>query len=275
MTQWRNRITERRQMKIGELDKNKFNPKTHPDNQKRRLDAILNKFGQVGEIYAWHSERNNGNLTIFDGNGRHSLDPDQTWDIAITDLTDAEVDELVLMYDPVAQLAQIDIPQAMSLMTDIHEPDPVLDGFLSDIAAEAGFQRDGGKLEDKEDLTGKDKIPEDNGLVDKWGVRPGQLWELGRHRVICGDCTDKGVVGRLLGDDRAVLVMADPPYGMGKEKDGVANDNLYREKLDAFQMLWWSVCRAFVEDNGSCYIWGNAPDLWRLWYKGGLRIANG
>jgi len=160
MTQWRNRITERRQMKIGELDKNKFNPKTHPDNQKRRLDAILNKFGQVGEIYAWHSERNNGNLTIFDGNGRHSLDPDQTWDIAITDLTDAEVDELVLMYDPVAQLAQIDIPQAMSLMTDIHEPDPVLDGFLSDIAAEAGFQRDGGELEEDDPFEEWEGMPE-------------------------------------------------------------------------------------------------------------------
>jgi DNA modification methylase len=69
---------------------------------------------------------------------------------------------------------------------------------------------------------------------------------------------------------KAALVHADPPYGMGKENDGVQNDNLYREKLDAFQMEWWKAVRPHVEDNGSAYIWGNAPDLWRLWYVGGL-----
>ena len=57
---------------------------------------------------------------------------------------------------------------------------------------------------------------------------------------------------------------------MGKEKDGVENDNLYADKLDAFQMDWWAGFRPFIENNGSVYIWGNAPDLWRLWYKGGL-----
>ena len=69
---------------------------------------------------------------------------------------------------------------------------------------------------------------------------------------------------------KAALLHADPPYGMGKEGDGVANDNLYKEKLDAFQMDWWACFRTFLEDNASAYIWGNAPDLWRLWYSGGL-----
>jgi len=69
---------------------------------------------------------------------------------------------------------------------------------------------------------------------------------------------------------KAALVHADPPYGMGKEKDGVQNDNLYAEKLDAFQMEWWKAARPNIEDNASAYIWGNAPDLWRLWYVGGL-----
>ncbi len=68
-----------------------------------------------------------------------------------------------------------------------------------------------------------------------------------------------------------MLCHADPPYGMGKEKDGIANDNLYREKLDAFQMAWWRACRPSLEDNASAYIWGNAEGLWRLWYCGGLR----
>jgi DNA modification methylase len=58
---------------------------------------------------------------------------------------------------------------------------------------------------------------------------------------------------------------------MGKEKEGIANDNLYRDKLDAFQMQWWDSCRPSLEDNGSVYVWGNAEDLWRLWFVGGLK----
>jgi DNA modification methylase len=60
---------------------------------------------------------------------------------------------------------------------------------------------------------------------------------------------------------------------MGKEAEGIANDNLYRENLDAFQMQWWKACRSAIEDNGSAYIWGNAEDLWRLWYVGGLKAS--
>jgi len=108
-------------------------------------------------------------------------------------------------------------------------------------------------------------------LREKWGVETGQLWQLGEHRLICGDCTDKAVVEKVMGGEKAVLCHADPPYGMGKEKDGVENDNLYREKLDAFQMEWWKACRPYLTDNASVYIWGEAEHLWRLWYSGGLK----
>jgi DNA modification methylase len=73
-----------------------------------------------------------------------------------------------------------------------------------------------------------------------------------------------------MGGEKAALVCADPPYGMGKENEGVANDNLYADKLDKFQMEWWRVARPHLTDNASAYIWGNAEDLWRLWYRGGL-----
>ena len=102
-------------------------------------------------------------------------------------------------------------------------------------------------------------------------VKLGEIWQLGRHKICAGDSTIERNVRALLGDSKAVLVHADPPYGMGKEKDGVLNDNLYREKLDDFQMKWIRACRGNVEDNGSFYIWGNAEDLWRLWYSGGLK----
>jgi DNA modification methylase len=101
----------------------------------------------------------------------------------------------------------------------------------------------------------------------------GDLWLLGKHRVLCGDSTDASAVRRLMADAKAGLLHADPPYGMGKEGDGIANDNLYREKLDAFQMQWWAAFRPFLDDNASAYIWGTAPDLWRLWYCGGLSAS--
>jgi len=98
----------------------------------------------------------------------------------------------------------------------------------------------------------------------------GDLFEIGEHRLLCGDSTDGGNVEKLMNKEQAVLLHADPPYGMGKEKEGVLNDNLYKDKLDRFQMEWWTAFRPYLTNNASAYIWGNAPDLWRLWYKGGL-----
>lgn len=101
-------------------------------------------------------------------------------------------------------------------------------------------------------------------------TRPGEVWQLGEHRLMCGDSRDPQALAALMAGERAGLVHADPPYGMGKEAAGVQNDNLYGEKLDAFQLEWWKACRAHVTDNASAYIWGNAADLWRLWYRAGL-----
>ncbi len=49
-------------------------------------------------------------------------------------------------------------------------------------------------------------------LREKWGVESGQLWKLGEHRIICGDCTDKAVVDRVMGGERAEMTFTDPPY---------------------------------------------------------------
>jgi len=107
-------------------------------------------------------------------------------------------------------------------------------------------------------------------LQAEWKTERGQLWQVGAHRVLCGDSTDAADVARLMGGEKAVLCHADPPYGMGKENEGIANDNLYRDKLDALQLAWWKACRPVLADNASVYVWGTAEDLWRLWWKAGL-----
>ncbi len=51
-------------------------------------------------------------------------------------------------------------------------------------------------------------------LRQAWGVESGQMWQLGEHRLICGDCTDAATVARVMGGERAGLLHADPPYGV-------------------------------------------------------------
>jgi DNA modification methylase len=49
-------------------------------------------------------------------------------------------------------------------------------------------------------------------LQERWGTEVGQLWAVGRHRLLVGDCTVRENVERLMGGERAQLVFTDPPY---------------------------------------------------------------
>lgn len=51
-------------------------------------------------------------------------------------------------------------------------------------------------------------------LADKWGVKIGQIWELGEHRILCGSSGDREAVGKLLSGDKPSCVFTDPPYGV-------------------------------------------------------------
>jgi DNA modification methylase len=139
----------------------------------------------------------------------------------------------------------------------------------------AGFQMDliGFNADELKKLTEQEPPPDDDHrdeVPDPLAATVtavGEVWICGRHRIMCGDSTIADQVAILMNGEKARLLHADPPYGMGKEADGVANDNLYGSKLDDFQMAWWTSFRHFLEPNASAYIWGNAADLWRWWYR--------
>jgi DNA modification methylase len=122
----------------------------------------------------------------------------------------------------------------------------------------------------QEGLTDADECP---ALPEEPVSKPGDIWLLDKHRVMCGDSTQISDVEKLLNGEKAVLLHADPPYGMGKEKEGVLNDNLTGNKLDQFQLDCWATYHTFLESNASAYIWGNAEALWRLWHVAGLNKA--
>lgn len=47
-----------------------------------------------------------------------------------------------------------------------------------------------------------------------YGVEPGDVWRVGRHRLACGDCTDPTVVSRCLAGANPIIMVTDPPYGV-------------------------------------------------------------
>ena len=87
-------------------------------------------------------------------------------------------------------------------------------------------------------------------------VKPGEIWQLGEHRLMCGDSTDSASVALLMDGNKADMVFTDPPYGMKKESEGVLNDNLNREELGEFNNLWIPISISSLKDNGSWYCWG-------------------
>jgi DNA modification methylase len=84
----------------------------------------------------------------------------------------------------------------------------------------------------------------------------GDLFEIGEHRLLCGDSTDSDSVAKLMNGEKADMAHNDPPYGMKKEKEGVLNDNLnYNDLLD-FNREWIALQFMHLKESGSFYCWG-------------------
>ena len=106
------------------------------------------------------------------------------------------------------------------------------------------------------------KVKEDDFDVDKELKQPcfsqlGDLWLLGRHRVICGDSTGEEVYTRLMDGEKANLVLTDPPYNVDVEETAgkIMNDNMEDSEFYKFLLSSYRCMHANLADDGSIYVW--------------------
>lgn len=101
-------------------------------------------------------------------------------------------------------------------------------------------------------------------------AKRGYLYQLGEHRLLCGDSTNPGDLKVLMQGEQAPLCFTDPPYGMKKESAGVSNDNLNYDDLLEFNKKWIPLAMQNLTDVGSFYCWGIDEPLMDI-YSGILR----
>lgn len=99
-------------------------------------------------------------------------------------------------------------------------------------------------------LTDEDAVPE---LQDEPVSVLGDVWLLGNHRVMCGDSTSVDAVEKLMAGQKANMLHTDPPYGVDYE--GVPNDHLKDDALEAFLIDAFVAADAVLASGSNVYVW--------------------
>ena len=198
------------------------NPRTHSKRQIRRIADSIERFGFRNPVLI---DRAGG---IVAGHGRVEaaklLGIEKVPTIRLDDLTEAEVRAYVIADNRLAELAGWDREILANEFQGLLELDIELDLTIT------GFEMPEidimiGELATDEEDDLADEVPaiDDGPSV----TRPGDIWCIGNHRLICGDATDPTTCARLLDGAEAQMVFTDPPYnvpvaghisGLGKVK---------------------------------------------------------
>lgn len=167
--------------------------------------------------------------------------------IVADDLTEEQIKAFRIADNSSAQIAEWDMDKLMAELETI-DYDMAQYGLAEQMAEiETIIEKEKAK-ELVEDEIETDNIPK--------RTETGDIWKLGNHYLGCGDSTDFLWLKTLMQGKKADLVFTDPPYGMKKEKDGVANDNLNYDDLLEFNKQWIPLTFDLLKDNGSWYCWG-------------------
>jgi DNA modification methylase len=220
------------------------NARKHGKKNLATIKASLAQFGQRRAAVV----RSDG--TVLAGNGMLEAARSLGWtELSVTvvpdDWTDEEARAYALADNRTGELAEWDVA-----VLDEHLVELEVAGL--DIEA-LGFETP--KREDAE--VEEDDVPE---TPDNPVSNPGDLWQLGNHRLMCGSCTDAGSVARLFNGEKAQMLFTSPPYALGgsvklsgnraMSKRQNAYDNHEDKSADWPRLMeeWWETNHPFVSD---------------------------
>lgn len=254
---------------------NPKNPNTHPDNQIQLLGRIISQQGWRAPITV-----SNRSGFIVKGHGRLAAALLEGFKEVPVDYqnyaSEAEEYADLVADNRIAELSEIDNKMLADIFADIDtgEIPMELTGFTED---EVEDLITGLSEALHNDLNEPDAIPEAP-EGDQIITKKGDVWLLGRHRVMCGNSTDENDMQTLLNGDHPEILLTDPPYCSGgfqesgkkdgsigtKQKDGkggtitptISSDNL---STRGYQVLMKAVLSA--TDIKVAYIFTD----WRMW----------
>ena len=190
------------------------NPNTHPQAQLERLADVIRGNGWRQPITV--SDRSG---YIIKGHGRYQA-------AKLAGFTDAPVEvqhyeneaaELadMLADNRIAELSEIDNAALNEALQALQVEDPAalsLSGFTEEEWAELKAELDEAMQDEKEQEVKDSEVEEAEEVI----TQDGDIWVLGKHRMMCGDSTDPGSVALLMHDERADICFTSPPYNVGK-----------------------------------------------------------
>ena len=226
------------------------NARTHSPEQVTKLRSSLREFGFVNPVII---DRDYG---IIAGHGRVMAAKEEGIEevpcVFVDYLTEAQKKAYIIADNRFAQDAGWD---EELLRIEIE----ALQGMDFDVGL-TGFNDD--EIADLFDANGKSEAEDDDfdlsaALEKASFVQRGDIWTVGRHRLMCGDATSAEDVAALMDGKKANLIVTDPPYnvafessdGLSIKNDKMANDKFYEFLLSAFQNM-----AANLEKGGAAYV---------------------
>lgn len=226
------------------------NARTHSPEQITKLRSSLREFGFVNPVII---DRDYG---IIAGHGRVMAAKEEGIEevpcVFVDYLTEAQKKAYIIADNRFAQdagwdeeLLRIEIEALQGMDFDVG-----LTGFNDDEIADLFAGDDKPEAEDDDfDLSAA--------LEKASFVQRGDIWTVGRHRLMCGDATSAEDVAALMDGKKANLIVTDPPYnvafessdGLSIKNDKMANDKFYEFLLSAFQNM-----AANLEKGGAAYV---------------------
>ncbi len=207
--QIRDRIRELRRVPAKDLLPNPKNWRRHPKAQAAALRGLLAEIGYSDALLV--RELPDGKLMLIDGHLRAETTPDAQVPVLVLDLDEKESDKLLLTLDPLAAMAESDAERITALLQTVQTDSEAVGSLLRRTAGEQVWRI----IHPEDTFEPPAQFDKAGELQKKWNTRLGQLWQIGEHRLLCGDSTDAQDVRRLMGSERAPLFSTDPPYAVG------------------------------------------------------------